>query len=85
MAGTQTVVGINSWVAHHNSSIFGPDVNAFRPERWLVEDKEQLSAMDKYYMPVSFALCYRGTASSSCCHNPTSFSSVNRPQEKVFT
>src|SRR5271163_650754 len=45
MAGTQTVVGINSWVAHHNSSIFGPDVNAFHPERWLVEDKEQLSAM----------------------------------------
>ena len=81
MAGTQTVVGINSWVAHHNSSIFGPDVNAFRPERWLVEDKEQLSAMDKYYMPVSFALCYRGTASSSRYHNPTSFSSVNRPQE----
>jgi hypothetical protein len=33
MAGTQTVVGINSWVAHHNSSIFGPDANAFHPER----------------------------------------------------
>jgi cytochrome P450 len=58
MAGTQTVVGINSWVAHHNPSIFGPDVNAFRPERWLVEDKEQLFTMDKYYMPVSVALCY---------------------------
>jgi hypothetical protein len=57
MAGTQTVVGINSWVAHHHS-IFGQDVNAFRPERWLVEDKEQLSAMDKYYMPVSFTLRY---------------------------
>jgi hypothetical protein len=48
-------VGINSWVAHRNSSVFGFnefDVNEFRPERWLVDDKERLSAMDQYYMPV---------------------------------
>jgi cytochrome P450 len=72
MAGIQTVVGINSWVAHRNSSIFGPDVDAFRPERWLVDDKEQLSAMDKYYMPVSVALCYWGSSLSFRYHNPTS-------------
>ncbi len=59
MTDMQTVVGINCWVAHHNSSVFGAngfDVNKYRPERWLVDDKERLSAMDKYYMPVSFSI-----------------------------
>ena len=51
--GIQTVVGINAWVAHRNHSIFGANVNEFQPERWLIDNKEQLSNMDKYYMPVS--------------------------------
>ncbi|KAK1764513.1 cytochrome P450 [Phialemonium atrogriseum] len=30
-----TTVGINSWVAHRNEDVFGPDVESFIPERWL--------------------------------------------------
>jgi Cytochrome P450 len=47
----QTVVGINSWVAHRNKSVFGEDVDQFRPERWLVDD-EQYKRMDRYFMAV---------------------------------
>ncbi|ETN43130.1 uncharacterized protein HMPREF1541_02288 [Cyphellophora europaea CBS 101466] len=54
LAGTYfpagTVVGINSWVAHHNKAVFGEDAAQFRPERWL-DEPERVSKMDRYYMP----------------------------------
>ena len=46
----QLNVGINAWVAHHNTSVFGPDADIFRPERWLDAPPEQLSAMEKYFL-----------------------------------
>ncbi|KAF1918980.1 pisatin demethylase [Ampelomyces quisqualis] len=30
-----TVVGCNAWVVHRRAQVFGHDVDAFRPERWL--------------------------------------------------
>lgn len=47
----QSVVGINTWVAHRNTSVFGSDAETFRPERWTESTKEAVSAMDTYYMP----------------------------------
>ncbi|KEF54568.1 uncharacterized protein A1O9_09010 [Exophiala aquamarina CBS 119918] len=44
-----TVVGVNTWVAHRNKSVFGQDVDVFRPERWL-ESPEKASAMERYFM-----------------------------------
>ncbi|KAI1851408.1 hypothetical protein JX265_000358 [Neoarthrinium moseri] len=46
-----TVVGINSWVEHRNTHIFGPDAGTFRPERWLDADSDQLSLMNRHWMP----------------------------------
>jgi gamma-glutamylcysteine synthetase len=47
----QTVVGVNSWVAHANTSVFGLDASVFRPERWLV-DKDRYNMMDRYFFAV---------------------------------
>ncbi|KAJ4152431.1 hypothetical protein NW754_004226 [Fusarium falciforme] len=44
-----TIVGINSWVAHANPDVFGPDVDIFRPERWL-EEEEVAKKRDVYFM-----------------------------------
>ena len=46
-------MGINAWVAHRNTSVYGSDANVFRPERWdpAVTPAEQLDAMEKYYLP----------------------------------
>lgn len=33
-----TVVGCSAWVMHRNRHVFGDDVDAFRPERWLVDE-----------------------------------------------
>jgi len=46
-----TVVGINSWVAHRNPTVFGVDAAEFRPERWLEASKEELSRMERYFIP----------------------------------
>jgi cytochrome P450 len=35
-----TIVGMNPWVIHRNEEVFGPDVETFRPERWLQYDDE---------------------------------------------
>ncbi|KAG4430968.1 hypothetical protein IFR05_013555 [Cadophora sp. M221] len=43
-----SIVGINSWVAHANTDVFGPDAHIFRPERWL-ESKERSAVLDKYF------------------------------------
>lgn len=40
-----TIVGCNAWVLHRRAEIFGEDVDAFRPERWLEASPAQLSQM----------------------------------------
>lgn len=35
-----TIVGLNPWVIHRDASIFGEDVEAFVPERWMQRDGE---------------------------------------------
>lgn len=37
----------------HHSAVFGPDPEAFRPERWLDSDKDKLDMMNRHWMPVS--------------------------------
>ncbi|KAF2431084.1 cytochrome P450 [Tothia fuscella] len=34
----KTVVGVNPWVVHRDPNVFGEDVEAFRPERWVEGD-----------------------------------------------
>ncbi|THW34272.1 cytochrome protein [Aureobasidium pullulans] len=59
-----SVVGVNTWIAHRNQTVFGPDADTFRPERWLQDDKVQLSRMEAYYLPSS---CLQfGTGSRTC-------------------
>ena len=50
---SQTVVGVNPWVAHANTSVFGPDVDEFRPERWLEADQASVNRMEQYFFTVS--------------------------------
>lgn len=38
-------MGVNAWVVHRDASIFGDDVEAFRPERWLGEKTGDMSAL----------------------------------------
>lgn len=49
-----TIVGVNSWVIHHNKDIFGADVDAFRPERWLEGSPDKIAEMNRNMFAVSY-------------------------------
>ncbi|KAF2463278.1 pisatin demethylase [Lindgomyces ingoldianus] len=40
-----TIVGCNAWVLHRRPEVFGGDVDAFRPERWIEASAEKLKEM----------------------------------------
>ena len=40
-----TTVGANPWVIHRDSRVFGDDVEAFRPERWI--EKSEAESQEK--------------------------------------
>ena len=49
---SQTIVGINAWVANFNKDVFGADAMIFRPERWLDSSPAQFAEMDNYFLTV---------------------------------
>ncbi|KAK5056797.1 hypothetical protein LTR84_012329 [Exophiala bonariae] len=48
-----STLGLNAWIAHRNTSIFGQDAARFQPERWdpEVTPKSELARMEGYYIP----------------------------------
>ncbi|KAJ5294898.1 cytochrome P450 pisatin demethylase [Penicillium antarcticum] len=46
-----TNVGVNSWVSHYDTNVYGPDAASFRPERWLEANEQQARLMEQNFMP----------------------------------
>jgi cytochrome P450 len=49
-----TIVGVNPWVIHRNTEIYGQDVDVFRPERWLDGPEAKVDEMKRNLFSVSF-------------------------------
>ena len=47
-----TIVGVNAWVLHQNKSIFGEDVDVFRPDRWLEANEDKSLEMKRHLFSV---------------------------------
>ena len=47
-----TYVGINAFVVHRDRGVYGEDALAFRPERWLEANPDQLRLMDRTFIAV---------------------------------
>ncbi|GIZ44525.1 hypothetical protein CKM354_000772100 [Cercospora kikuchii] len=45
-----TIVGVNPWVLHRDTRIFGSDAEAWNPDRWLSGDSEQVKYMDHHIL-----------------------------------
>ncbi|KAH7131305.1 cytochrome P450 [Dactylonectria macrodidyma] len=66
-----TVVGINTWVEHRDPRYFGNDADVFRPERWLDEDSDRISVMNRHWMPF-------GLGSRSCIGRHVSMLEISK-------
>ncbi|KAF9870466.1 cytochrome p450 family protein [Colletotrichum karsti] len=52
-----SVVGVNPWVVHRSTDVYGQDVHSFRPERWLKEnngDMRKFFLLGKHLIPTLF-------------------------------
>jgi len=65
-------VGINPWVAHQNTTVFGWDAHAWRPERWL-EIKQEGHGADIERYSLAF-----GMGSRICFGKNLSFLEISK-------
>lgn len=47
-----TRLAVNGWVLHRDRGVFGPDADAYRPERWLENNEENIKLMDRHMFQV---------------------------------
>ncbi|TGO13465.1 hypothetical protein BTUL_0069g00320 [Botrytis tulipae] len=67
-----STVGINAYVAHQNTSVWGSDADQWRPERWLeIEEQGRGAEVEKYFM--SF-----GMGSRTCIGKNISLLEMNK-------
>lgn len=75
------VVGVNAWVIHRRTDIFGDDANKFRPERWLKDGEysiEKIQEMERN-------LIHFGYGSYSCIGKNISLLEMYKLVPAVFS
>lgn len=70
-----TVVGVNPWVLHRDTKVYGEDVEQFRPERWLERDNK--GDMERYF----FAF---GSGSRTCLGKNLSWMEMSKLIPTLF-
>ena len=61
-----TIVGVSAWVLHRNKSIFGENIDAFCPERWLVDPSKDGEEEKKRINTMTGTLFHFGMGSRTC-------------------
>jgi cytochrome P450 len=51
-----TIVGVNAWTIHFDKSIYGEDVDVFRPERWLETCDAKVAEMKRFIFSVRISV-----------------------------
>lgn len=74
-----TVISMMAPVVNKAPSVFGKDAEAFRPERWLEADKEELKLMDRAFFTVSSPMIFpHSTLGSSWTDNMLTDGSISQ-------
>lgn len=61
-----TIVSCNPWVVQRRPEIFGEDVEAFRPERWLVDEGADAEAERNRLREMNASMLHFGAGSRTC-------------------
>lgn len=61
-----TLVGCSAWVIHRRKEAFGEDVEAFRPERWLVDQTKDKEVEEQRIREMGGCLVHFGMGARTC-------------------
>lgn len=61
-----TIVGCSAWVIHRNRDIFGEDVEAYRPERWLVDETKDGQGEEARIKEMTRTMLHFGMGNRTC-------------------
>ncbi|KAK7427324.1 hypothetical protein QQZ08_006093 [Neonectria magnoliae] len=61
-----TIVGVSAWQIHRRPEIFGPDVDEYRPERWLADPNEDADEEAKRIKKMNGMMFQFGMGSRTC-------------------
>lgn len=61
-----TIVGCSAWVIHRRPEVFGKDIEAFRPERWLVDKSKDEGNEEKRIKEMNGILLQFGMGVHTC-------------------
>jgi cytochrome P450 len=53
-----TIVGMNGWVVHRDTEVFGEDAEQWRPERWLEADEATRKKMESCLLTVRTCILF---------------------------
>ncbi|KAG4432139.1 hypothetical protein IFR05_012376 [Cadophora sp. M221] len=73
-----TKVGIAQWGIQRSKAIFGDDAELFRPERWLIDDQEEVTRMEKV-VDLNF-----GYGKYQCLGRPIAWMELNKCIFELF-
>lgn len=61
-----TIVGCSAWVIHRRPEIFGEDVEAFNPDRWLIDESKDKGEEEKRLKEMGGAMLQFGMGARTC-------------------
>lgn len=61
-----TIVGMNAWLTQRDASIFGPEADSFRPERWAQAEGESQECWDARLLRMRKAMFVFGYGPRAC-------------------
>lgn len=79
-----TIVGVNPWVIHYDSRIFGADPYGFRPERWLASSGESKETYEARIRKMKDADMVFGGGNRICLGKPLALVEVYKVVATVF-
>lgn len=79
-----TIVGMNPWVIHRNADVFGDNVDAFMPERWLQGSKEDKSAFEVRTKRMKDADLSFGNGNRICLGRPLALVELTKVTATLF-
>ncbi|KAB5566900.1 cytochrome P450 [Coniochaeta sp. 2T2.1] len=79
-----TIVGCSAWIIHQNKDVFGDDVEAYRPERWLADESVDKEKEEQRIKEMNGTMFQFGMGSRTCIGKNISLLEVYKLVPSMF-